>query len=50
MANPMSNIAETCLLKSDLTANIKLRAIKGDGFHTWTDDEIAQFKARTVAP
>ena len=25
--------------------NIKLRAIKGDGFPTWTEDEIAQFEA-----
>ena len=25
--------------------NIKQRSIKGDGFHTWTDDEIAQFEA-----
>src|SRR5262249_20847722 len=32
-------------LRTDPTANIKLRAIKGDGFHTWTDDEIAQFEA-----
>jgi integrase len=32
-------------LRADPTANIKLRAIKGDGFHTWTDDEIAQFEA-----
>jgi integrase len=32
-------------LHSDPTANIKLRAIKGDGFHAWTDDEIAQFEA-----
>jgi integrase len=32
-------------LKSDPTVNIKLRAIKGDGFHTWTDDEIEQFEA-----
>src|SRR6516165_4572778 len=31
--------------RDDPTANIKLRAIKGDGFHTWTDDEIAQFEA-----
>jgi integrase len=34
------------LLRSDPTANIKLRPIKGDGFHTWTDDETAQFEAR----
>src|SRR5262249_38886362 len=32
-------------LKSDPTANVKLRAIKGDGFHTWIEDEIAQFEA-----
>jgi integrase len=32
-------------VRADPTANIKLRAIKGSGFHTWTDDEIAQFEA-----
>jgi integrase len=32
-------------LRADPTANIKLRQIKGDGFHTWTEDEIAQFEA-----
>jgi len=32
-------------LRVDPTANIKLRAPKGDGFHTWTEDEIAQFGA-----
>src|SRR6266481_184906 len=32
-------------LRVDPTANIKLRAVKGDGFHTWTDDEIAAFEA-----
>src|SRR5262249_4143077 len=31
-------------LRSDPTANIKQRPIKGDGFHTWTEDEIAQFE------
>jgi len=31
--------------RDDPTANIKLRAIKGDGFHTWNEDEIAQFEA-----
>src|SRR5215471_2892987 len=30
-------------LRTDPTANIKQRAVKGDGFHTWTDAEIAQF-------
>src|SRR5215813_6064367 len=32
--------------RDDPTANIKLRAIKSDGFHTWTEGEIAQFEAR----
>src|SRR5215831_16307693 len=32
-------------LRTDPTANIKQRAVKGDGFHTWTDAEIAQFEA-----
>src|SRR5215471_2629213 len=32
-------------LRSDPTANIKLRAVKSDGFHCWTDAEIAQFEA-----
>jgi integrase len=32
-------------LRTDPTANIKQRAIKGDGYHTWSEDEIAQFEA-----
>jgi integrase len=32
-------------LRTDPTTNIKLRAVKGDGFHTWSEDEIAQFEA-----
>ena len=32
-------------LRADPTANIKPRSIKGDGFHTWSEDEIAQFEA-----
>jgi integrase len=32
-------------LRTDPTANIKLASVKSDGFHTWTDDEIAQFEA-----
>src|SRR5215831_14674579 len=32
-------------LRTDPTANIKLASVKGDGFHTWTEDEIAQFEA-----
>ena len=31
--------------RDDPTRDIKQRSIKGDGFHTWTDDEIAQFEA-----
>ena len=32
-------------LRADPTANVKLSPIKGDGFHCWTDDEIAQYEA-----
>jgi integrase len=32
-------------LRANPTRDIKLAGIKGDGFHTWTDDEIAQFEA-----
>ena len=32
-------------VRTDPTANIKQRAIKGDGFHTVTEEEIAQFEA-----
>src|SRR5215469_12982245 len=32
-------------LRTDPTANIKLASVKSDGFHTWTEDEIAQFEA-----
>ena len=32
-------------LRTDPTRDIKQRSIKGDGFHTWTDDEIAQFES-----
>ena len=31
-------------LRTDPTANIKQRTIKGDGFHCWTDAEIAQYE------
>jgi integrase len=33
------------LLRNDPTRDIKLRSVKSDGFHTWTNDEIAQFEA-----
>jgi integrase len=33
------------LLRNDPTRDIKLRSVKSDGFHTWTDEEIAQFEA-----
>jgi integrase len=32
-------------LRVDPTRDIKLRAIKGDGFHTWDEDEIARYEA-----
>jgi integrase len=32
------------MLKDDPMLGIRLRPIKGDGFHTWTEDEIAQFE------
>jgi integrase len=32
-------------LRADPTRDIKLAAIKGDGFHTWSEEEIAQFEA-----
>jgi integrase len=44
-ALPMAIGHSRYYLRADPTANIKLRAIKGDGFHTWTEDEIAQFEA-----
>ena len=32
-------------LRTDPTANIKLASIKGDGFHTWAENEIARYEA-----
>jgi integrase len=32
-------------LPANPAQNIKLRAVKSDGFHCWTDDEISQFEA-----
>jgi integrase len=34
------------LCKEDVTATIKLAPSDSEGFHSWTDDEIAQFEAR----
>jgi len=34
------------LRKDDPTATIKSMKIKGDGFHTWTEDEIAAFETK----
>jgi integrase len=36
---------KTGRLRADPTASIKPASIKGDGFHCWTEDEIAQFEA-----
>ena len=32
------------LIEQDPTLGIKLRRMSGDGYHTWTEDEIAQFE------
>jgi integrase len=32
-------------LRSDPTRDIKLRTVKSDGFHTWSEEEIAAFEA-----
>jgi integrase len=32
-------------IKHDPTFDIRIRVPKSDGFHTWTDDEVAQFEA-----
>ena len=32
-------------LRTNPAANVKVASIKSDGFHTWTDDEIALFEA-----
>jgi integrase len=32
-------------LRTDPTRDIKQRSIKGNGFHTWTEEEISQFEA-----
>src|SRR5215471_12262403 len=31
-------------LRTNPAANVKLPSVKSDGFHTWTDDEIAQYE------
>jgi integrase len=31
-------------LRADPTRDIKQRAVKGDGFHTWSEEEISQFE------
>jgi integrase len=33
------------LIEADPTLGIRLRRIGGDGFHTWTEEQIAQFEA-----
>src|SRR5262245_45712024 len=33
------------LIDDDPTIGIKLRSVKGDGFHTWSEEEIAAFEA-----
>jgi integrase len=36
---------EQGLIKTDPTVGIRMRRRRTDGFHTWTEDEIAQFEA-----
>ena len=33
------------LIAHDTTLGVKLRRMRGDGFHTWTEEPIAQFEA-----
>jgi integrase len=41
----ITHCIEIDMLREDPTLGIKLRPIKGDGHHTWTEDEIASFEA-----
>jgi integrase len=41
----MRHCLERELVRHDPTAGIKLRAVKSDGHHTWTEEEIAAFEA-----
>jgi integrase len=36
---------KTDLIETDPTLGIRLRRMTGDGFHTWSEEEIAQFEA-----
>jgi integrase len=38
--------SERKLVRNDPTLGIRLKVPKSDGFHTWTEDEIAQFEGR----
>jgi hypothetical protein len=40
----MKSCVEQGLLKTDPSAGVKLKHSKGPGFHTWSEDEIAQFE------
>jgi integrase len=41
----MQHCVERELIENDPTFGVRVRAIKSDGFHAWTDAEIAQFEA-----
>ena len=47
--NALRAVAQHCitldLIDDDPTLGIKLRRMSGDGHHTWSEDEIAQFEA-----
>jgi integrase len=42
----MTHAVEAGLRKDDPTRDVRALKIKSDGYHSWTDDEIAQFEAK----
>lgn len=42
----MKHAVEAGLRADDPTRNVRAIRVKSDGFHSWTDDEIAQFEAK----
>jgi integrase len=42
----MQHAVETGLREDDPTRDVKAIPVKSDGYHSWTDDEIAQFEKR----
>jgi integrase len=42
----MKHAVEICLRADDPTRDVRAIRVKSDGFHSWNDDEIAQFEKR----